>query len=98
MENDVPRTPVNWIKASDRLPTKREFGPYPYVLVALACRGNPEWGHKTQPAELRFFGGDPSRHYWVETKNGNPVPIENEAWFVEYWAYPLQQPTSQLEN
>lgn len=91
-------TKVEWIATKERMPTREEFGAYPCVLVALACKGQPDWGHQTRTAELRFFGGDVARPYWAGHKGENCKPIENDSWFVEYWAAPLQLPKTPNVN
>lgn len=76
-----------WVPVAEGLPTTEEFGPYPHVIVALACKGHPEWGCGMRFAQLRFFGGDKTRPYWCsDTKS--PDPIENDAWHVVAWTRP----------
>ena len=83
-------TKLQWVHISSELPSSKEFGPYPTVVAALSCSGEPKFGFRVRDAQLRFFGGDKNRHYWVD-----PVtikPIENDSWFVEYWAPPFEPP------
>jgi len=87
-------TPVEWIDAKKELPSTDEFGPYPNAIVAMACKGNPEWGFNIRQAHLRFFGGDTSRPYWAGNKDEGYRPIENDSWYVAFWAAPLTQPTA----
>lgn len=90
------QTNVNWIKASEELPTIEEFGPYPHVMVAIGIKGRPEQGHSIRFADLRFFGGDKNRPYWAGGKSEDVRPIENDVWFVEYWAPCPAQPTNNV--
>jgi len=85
-------TPVEWINATKELPTTEEFGPYPNAIVALACRNNPSAGFSVRTAHLRFFGGDKYRPYWASDKGEDYRPIENDAWYVAFWAAPLTAP------
>lgn len=87
-------THVDWIDAEKEMPSTEEFGPYPCVHVALACKGHPEFGYQIRMAELRFFGGDKRRPYWSSFKGEGHSPIENTAWFVKYWAPPFKQPNA----
>lgn len=81
-----------WIKASERLPSKEQFGPYPTVWVAMACATARDLGYRVRVAELRYFGQDPLRPYWCSTqKRDDLAAIENDCWFVEYWQ-PLPSP------
>lgn len=83
---------VVWIDVASELPTKEEFGAYPNVYVALACKGHPDWGYQIRQAELRFFGGDVSRYYWCGSKVEGIAPIENDSWSVKFWTPLLNQP------
>lgn len=84
---------VNWVDAKIRLPTVEEYGPYPSVLVALACKNHEaDWGFQYRFADLRFFGGDVTRPYWAGNKSEGCKPIENDAWYVAYWAPMFQSP------
>ena len=87
---EYPCTHIKWKSiAKDGYPTREKFGPYPTVMVALACKGKPEYGYRKQIAELRFFGGDETRPYWCE--NGRAV-IENSSWHVTHWVPALSDP------
>ena len=88
-----PRTPVNWVKASERLPDLETYGPYPRVLVATSHHAHPEWGFGLQFAELRFINGDKSRPTWVSVhKRDNLQPVETTAFGVTHWADPPADP------
>lgn len=91
-------TKVEWIDVKKEMPTTEEFGPYPCVLVAMACKGNPDWGHQVRWAELRFFGGDKTRPYWAGNKGEGCKPLENDSWFVEFWAPPFKHPLKEKEE
>lgn len=80
---------MNWIPAIERIPTREEFGAYPTVDVILECRKGLQADSRHDPlqrrhchAVLRFFGGDPARHYWCDEKG---AVLENDSWFVTHW-------------
>lgn len=82
-------TVTKWIKVTDRLPSKEEFGPYPQVQVILQCNYESSVPRKPwqslQNAELRFLGKDPNRPIWCSIDKPH-AHIENDAWFVTHWA------------
>lgn len=77
--------------AKDGYPSIEEYGPYPTVMVALACKGQPDWPYRIQYGVLWFFGGDKSRPYWTGPEKTSG-PIENPAWHVTHWAPALEPP------
>lgn len=87
-DKKIPTTPTDWREiAKDGYPSTDEYGPYPCVMVAMACEGHPDWSYSVRPAELRFFGRDKKRPFWTSPfKKDGYVPIENDAWYVTHWA------------
>lgn len=88
-----PRTPVSWVRAADRLPDLKTYGPYPRVLVATSYHAHPDWGFGIRIADLRFINGDMARPIWVSPmKQDNLQPIETSALGVTHWADPPADP------
>jgi hypothetical protein len=85
-------TTIKWNNVHDGLPSKIDYGPYPRVLVALRCfmESINETVCLITNAELRYFGGDTNRPFWVDLQNCDP--IENSAWHVTHWAPPIEPP------
>lgn len=87
-------TKVNWVSVNKQgYPSKEEYGHYPTVLVSMKMVSEttrvPFW-RRLEKAELRYFGGDPSRPYWCNPNNQQP--IENTAWVVTHWVPWLRDP------
>ena len=87
-----PETPAvdlkGWVLASERLPTKEEFGPYPTVDVILQCNqenGRKPWQRRVGHAVIRWIAD--GRHYWQEEKDEGTrnTVLENSSWFVSHW-------------
>lgn len=74
-----------WRNASQVLPDKATYGPYPRAWVAISHHTHPEWGFKLQFGELRHINGDMSRPLWVSTDKAME-PLENSARGVAFWA------------
>lgn len=91
---NYPKSPINWRNiATSGYPNRDEYGPYPTVLIALACKDKPDWGHRVQVGVLWFFGGDPGRPYWTGGSKTDG-PVENSSWHVTHWAPYPEIPTN----
>lgn len=76
---------MRWITAEKAI-KKAIHDNIPYLrgLVALRNTKGPPFSYwQYHKGELRFFGGDRTRPYWVSMRG--QVPLENDAWYVAYY-------------